>query len=226
MKHPKKLMFLALAVAMLLGCVFSVAAEDLFKTIEVYTGVNLYMNDESFIPTDVNGDPVEVFIYNGTTYLPARAICNLLDVDVNWDGSTHSVYLGRHIVGDLLLDVCPPYQSNFTVTPETVTMGGKQYANAVQESHDDSYSSKAAYALFNLNGQYSKLSFVFGHVDDSADESQTVQIYLDGKLAYTLEGTADMLPTDYEIDLNGALQMKIEFPVRHDSYALAELVIS
>ena len=42
------------------------------KTIPVYTGVSIYYNDEYFQPTDSEGFSVEVFLYNGTTYLPVR----------------------------------------------------------------------------------------------------------------------------------------------------------
>ena len=66
------------------------------KTINVATGVNLYMDDRQVIPTDANGNPVEVFIYNGTTYVPVRAVSNLFDTPIQWDGQTYGVYIGKH----------------------------------------------------------------------------------------------------------------------------------
>lgn len=54
------------------------------------------MNDIKLYPKDANGNPVEVFAYNGTTYLPVRAIAEALNVAVYWDGKTRSVYLGKH----------------------------------------------------------------------------------------------------------------------------------
>lgn len=53
----------------------SVAAM-LQKQITVSTGVNIYVDDKKLNPVDANGNPVEVFIYNGTTYLPVRAIAD------------------------------------------------------------------------------------------------------------------------------------------------------
>ena len=45
------------------------------------------------MPTDANGDYVEPFIIEGTTYLPVRAIASALDLDVNWDEETSTVIL-------------------------------------------------------------------------------------------------------------------------------------
>lgn len=36
----------------------------------------------------------EPFIYNGVTYLPVRAVGEALGKEVNWDGSTKTVYIG------------------------------------------------------------------------------------------------------------------------------------
>lgn len=232
MKHPKRLLFLALAVAMLIGCALPSAAASLFKTIEVYTGVKIYMDDVNFIPKDVNGNPVDIFIYNGTTYLPARAVSNVLGVNVDWDGSTHSVYLGRHGDGDWLLDVCPPYQMGKLKLPsDFVTMAGKKYTKCIQEKNSDAITSdNSCYALFNLDGRYDKLSFLYGHIDGEPDSNRYLDIYLDGELVDSFEMTADMLPQRYEIDLNGALQLKIisrcNQYTTHAAYALAELKIS
>ena len=44
-------------------------------------------------PKDVNGNVVEPFIIDGTTYLPVRAICNALGLKVNWNSETNTVEL-------------------------------------------------------------------------------------------------------------------------------------
>jgi len=40
------------------------------------------------------GNPVYPIIYNGTTYLPIRAVSNMLDIPVAWDATTKTVILG------------------------------------------------------------------------------------------------------------------------------------
>lgn len=58
------------------------------KQIEVTQGINLYLNDHVFIPRDVNGNEVTPFIYNGTTYLPIRAITSALGAEVGYANNT------------------------------------------------------------------------------------------------------------------------------------------
>lgn len=43
---------------------------------------------------DVNGNTVYPISYNGTTYLPVRAVSNLLNLPVVWDGAANTVRLG------------------------------------------------------------------------------------------------------------------------------------
>ena len=59
-----------------------------------YNNIKLYVNQKLITPKDAAGNTVEPFIYNGTTYLPVRAVANALGQDVSWDNSTKSVYIG------------------------------------------------------------------------------------------------------------------------------------
>jgi len=54
--------------------------------------------------TDANGSEVYPLVYNGTTYVPIRAVSNILAVPVDWEGSTRTVLLGdKEINGTSLL---------------------------------------------------------------------------------------------------------------------------
>ena len=44
-----------------------------------------------FIPKDVNGNIIEPFIVDGTTYLPIRAISEALNKEVLWDSESNAV---------------------------------------------------------------------------------------------------------------------------------------
>lgn len=61
----------------------------------VHTGINIYYNDYRFYPVDANGNAVQAFVYNGTTYLPVRAVAGLCNYNVEWDQATSSVRLTR-----------------------------------------------------------------------------------------------------------------------------------
>lgn len=68
------------------------------KNITVGRGVTIYVDDQKINPGDSNGNPVEPMLYNGTTYLPIRAVSAALNVPIAWDGTTSSAYLGQHKV--------------------------------------------------------------------------------------------------------------------------------
>lgn len=69
-------------------------AATVAKNITVYTGITLYYDGVKVEPKDATGKKVAPLLYNGTTYLPVRAISNLFGEAINWDGSTQSVYIG------------------------------------------------------------------------------------------------------------------------------------
>lgn len=55
------------------------------KTIDVdYKNLKVKLDGEFLSLTDANGQTVEPFAYNGTTYLPVRAIANALGLDVDY----------------------------------------------------------------------------------------------------------------------------------------------
>lgn len=94
--HQKRPLAHLLALTLVLLVFITPALAAYSKTISVYTGINIYLDDKKLEPKDANGNPVEVFVYNGTTYLPVRAISNALEIPIQWDGKTSSVYIGKH----------------------------------------------------------------------------------------------------------------------------------
>ena len=72
-----------------------VLAASTKKTMDVsYNDIQIIVNGMRIIPRDINGTIVEPFIYNGTTYLPVRAVSEALGKTVEWDGTTYTVYVG------------------------------------------------------------------------------------------------------------------------------------
>lgn len=55
--------------------------------------IKITLNGINIEPKDVNGNIVEPFIIDGTTYLPVRAICKALGLEVNWNSETNTVEL-------------------------------------------------------------------------------------------------------------------------------------
>ena len=58
-----------------------------------YNDISIYVDGGRITLTDANGNVVEPFIYDGTTYLPVRAISEALSKTVSWDEDTRSIYI-------------------------------------------------------------------------------------------------------------------------------------
>ncbi len=93
-KNFKKILLGIIACAIILSTTAIAASNS--KMIEAfYTGIKLYIDGGEITPKDAKGNIVEPFIYNGTTYLPVRAVAEALGKDVVWDGANQSVYIGK-----------------------------------------------------------------------------------------------------------------------------------
>ncbi len=89
-----------------------VFAKTASQTIEaVYRDIKIFIDGFQIDPKDANGNTVEPFIYNGSTYLPLRAVGEALGKEVSWDGATASAYLGK-VPGKQpnWMVQCPPYE--------------------------------------------------------------------------------------------------------------------
>lgn len=87
--------FLAgLSVAVIL-CSTTVFADSVSKTVTaVYNNIKIMIDGKEITPKDQNGNTVEPFIIDGTTYLPVRAVASALGEEVFWDGENNTVYIG------------------------------------------------------------------------------------------------------------------------------------
>ena len=98
-----------------------------------YQDIQIYIDGVLIIPKDANGNAVEPFIVNGTTYLPVRAVGQAFGKDVYWDGATSSVYIGSRPT------VTPPSTSapsaGETASQKNAVAKAKQYLNVMPFSH-------------------------------------------------------------------------------------------
>ena len=62
------------------------------KTLE-YKNISVTLDGKKLDLKDAKGNSVEPFMFDGTNYLPVRAISEALGLNVSWDGSTNTVVL-------------------------------------------------------------------------------------------------------------------------------------
>lgn len=76
------------------------------ETLKAYKGMKVYIDGKEFIPKDVNGNVVDIYVINGTTYLPIRAICDVYGAYIEWTG--HGVEISSAFTFE---DINYPYLS-------------------------------------------------------------------------------------------------------------------
>jgi len=119
MKFLRKSIPVLLAAALLIGLAVPVMASPASRnaTLEVlYRNIQIMLNGETLIPRDEQGRIVEPFIYQGTTFLPVRAVADALGIDVDWDDASATVLLEQPQRQDVAVWI-PRNQLPFTPTP-------------------------------------------------------------------------------------------------------------
>lgn len=61
----------------------------------IYSDIKIYVNEKLVTAKDASGYVVEPFNYNGTVYLPVRAVSEALGQEVTWNPESKSVYIGQ-----------------------------------------------------------------------------------------------------------------------------------
>jgi hypothetical protein len=84
-----------LGATMIGTAVIGVSGEQIQKAATLfYNNIKICIDGTYIEPKDSDGNKVEPFIMDGTTYLPVRAVANAFGKDVEWDGTTNTVFLG------------------------------------------------------------------------------------------------------------------------------------
>lgn len=166
---------------------------------------------------DTKGNQIEPFIYNGTTYLPLRAVAEAIGKEVKWDQNTKTAFLGDGTVdmGEVnkpLTEIMKPFS---TEKAEVISkdafktkfsLGGKEYNNGILFN---SYTYKKGHANFNLEGKYTNLTGLLG----ADQEGLTVKVDFvgDGKLIQSFDVVGGQLPVNVNLNVTGVRLLEIKF---------------
>lgn len=199
---------LALSAAMGIGA-FAGANNKEIAALLCYD-VKLKYNMEEQMLVDANGKRIYPINYEGSTYLPVRAISNMLGVNVAWDDTTRSVLLGR--TGEVydFLETFKPVRVGYISRyyqkgdNQPLTLGNKTYNSYVKWNHN--YYKPDEYCIsYDLEGKYDTLTF---HAYCDYNTSFDI-IGDDEQLLYTVDIVGGSIPKEIKVDIHGTSQFKL-----------------
>ncbi|MED1954224.1 stalk domain-containing protein [Brevibacillus centrosporus] len=134
MKFRKSVVITSITLAFILGSTFGAKAESFLEPISAFLdhSIKIKTYGENFSPKDSNGKILEPINYNGTTYLPLRAVAEATGMPVKWEEETRTASLGYETI----------QLNNFTKTsfvdikvsgqwkPSIITNTRKTYSNS------------------------------------------------------------------------------------------------
>jgi len=206
----------------LLSTTMLAAANTETVTRQITYGVNVVLNGER---VQFNEDS-RPFVMDGRTFLPLRALAELLDMPVDFDPVTNTAIVGTATqirgtsVGSLFFDgtVIPNAWNARNVLVEardSVIMGGNIYNDTViftaTQTGGLSSMTFTQSAMLNLNARYNWLNLSIGRVDGSAATVNTnVSIFVDDRLVESFEQSAQSLPRELRLFVEGARAVRVE----------------
>ena len=244
-----------LLVGLLIGVMLigsGALAKQISETAELfYHDIKIFIDGGQITPKDANGKVVEPFTMNGTTYLPVRAISNAFGKDVEWDGETQSVYIGKkdQTRPDNYLHKIQynDYKeenrsSDMAIITGTITDFSQNIYNNGLLFYNYSWNNYSIEGetdvcqitvTYPLNSQYKTLSgkivlpksynniAAWGDKNNCKVSPTDVFIYGDGKLLYKAVNVTASMPFSFETSVKGINQITVKLSTENSGVYVA-----
>ncbi|MGI5921143.1 MAG: stalk domain-containing protein [Syntrophomonadaceae bacterium] len=159
---------------------FSLGAIGTTQLDEVKALINyelkMKLNGVDFAPTGADGKVIRPLIYNGSTYLPVRAIAEALSIAVDYDPATQTVFLGEK--GKTPLEsrhFSHLWSCQLTYDKSQLFVNGKQYQSGILYTGKDGFYEMGGFVL--PKGQFQKFGGVACLEDnDNTTDEVTIKI--------------------------------------------------
>jgi len=152
----KRIVIGVLVVAVFLSGFVTASAFSGRRTLDAYfNNIKVVVNGREADLRDANGNPVEPFIVNGTTYLPLRAALNAITGGaeaIEWDPVGYRVLIGDCRTGKVGFHELKAFYGQSAVSP------GKSFLNRGTEITPFNSFLINATGTFALDGRYARLT--------------------------------------------------------------------
>jgi len=215
-----------LAIAALCSVALAAARDTTIQAV-LSPGITIRYNGEIQAMKDANGDAVHPILYNGTTYLPVRAVSNMLDLPVNWVNETRTVELGKSNQPKSLLDVTDAGKKTTSgntshwqkilnrdeLPSKRDDFGNRASAHNEAIKTDYIFSWQQTKTVYNLDRKYSELSFTAYNLAEYPANIQIIDNMTKAVLwSYTLEPGASIYISDVNISRTTEIELAASLP--------------
>lgn len=204
MRNKKIIYVLSVIGCLLTGCFIGVNANNINQEIKALLtyDVKIKYNNEYQTMYDANSVQVYPVNYQGTTYVPIRAVSKMFNIPVNWDAETRTVLLGNNSEWVNLTGENFKYEHNWYNNVLNVKVDDTTYKSGYKaESFDGAMMYVFTPETISLDSKYSDFSCIIVS-EANKDLPVTLKVY-----------DADSKEVIYEVDTQANSINKIDIDV-------------
>lgn len=196
MKSRRIKLMAVLIFGLVIGTTVGVFGNSVIKNITAQINPNLKMelNNKSFKPKDANGKEMKPITYQGSTYLPVRALGEALGVDIAFDSASQTIGIGGGSTPAVIVPknewtplassmVGGKYFNNFSFTnsKDLLSINNKTYQHGLAMLNINRATSTGG--SISTKGDYREISFVAwtegigGETPLEIKDSETGEVY-------------------------------------------------
>ncbi|MBE1446078.1 stalk domain-containing protein [Paenibacillus sp. OAS669] len=165
----KKLMAGVIGTTLLMGMGTGALAASSLEEIKAFLNgeIKFKVNGADWRPSDENGSELMPITYNGSTYVPLRAVSNALNTPVDYNDETKTVILGEKVDGMNLFSSDVKYKRTFggdaeeIIDKEQLVVAGKQFNGAFRQKFD-AHGGSFKIDKIDFGKQYTKMNAIIG----------------------------------------------------------------
>ena len=220
----KKMLVFVLAAIAIMAITVTVAAQTRNRNVTALMNYELTirLDGEALTLRDVNGNEVQPLTYDGTTYLPLRALAEILGLDIGWDGETQTVLLySRRERALWLADHASALQIGTSPSNNRASIvrgagnmpqrAGAQFNSALAVSMN----TNSGAGTIEIDSIYTSLTIesIFFETPRTANVSFTIVNADTNSVLHQMTVTPNTFYDNISFDLYGATRIRVEIPI-------------